>query len=94
MTLLSKLNSATVDEWELHLTSSGYPEFNLIDASASGVIGRRDATALGTSDVLVVATYDGSGSVGGINLYKDAVLVDDTDASTGTYTAMEDTYRY
>lgn len=91
--LLSKLNSASVDEWELSITATnGYPTFDLIDASASGIIGRSHDTDIGTSDVLIVATYDGTRAVTGINIYKNGALVDDgTGGTTGTYTAMEDT---
>ena len=92
-TLVSKQNSASVDEWELHLTvTNGYPTFDLIDASASGIIGRSHDVDIGTSDVFIASTYDGSGAVTGINIYKDAALVDNgTGGTTGTYTAMEDT---
>ena len=93
-TLISKQNSATVDEWELFIeATSGHIAFDLIDASGSTIIGRQDETAIGTSNVFVAATYNGSGAIGGINLYKDVALVDDADsaATTGTYTAMENT---
>ena len=91
MTIVSKSNSATVDEWELSLTSSGHPLFDMIDASSSGSIGRRDATAIGTSDVFLAATYSGSDARPGNNIWVNAAQVDDTDASSGSYTAMEDT---
>ena len=92
-TLVSKQNSATVDEWELHLTATnGYPTLDLIDASSSGIIGRSHDTAIGTSIVFIVATYDGSRSASGIRIYKDAARVDDgVGGSTGAYTAMENT---
>jgi hypothetical protein len=93
-TLVSKMNSATVDEWELFIeVTTGHIAFDLVDASASAFIGRQDETAIGTSAVFIAATYDGSGAIGGINLYKDAALVDDANsaATTGTYVAMEDT---
>lgn len=92
-TLLSKQNSASVDEWELHKTvTNGYLTFDLIDASASGIIGRSFDTDIGTSDTIVAATYDGSRAAVGINLYKDGDLVDNgTGGTTGTYTAIEDT---
>lgn len=37
----------------------------------------------------LVVTYDGSGSTNGINLYKDGVLQDSREGSSGTYVAME-----
>jgi hypothetical protein len=90
-TIISKQNSATVDEWELRLTATnGYPTFDLIDASTSGIIGRSHDVAIGTSWTLIVATYDGSRAVTGINLYKDGAVVDDgAGGTTGTYTAMQ-----
>jgi hypothetical protein len=92
-TLISKQNSASVDEYGLYLTATNsYPTFDLIDASASGIIGRSHDTGIGTSAVFIAATYNGSRAVGGINLYKDAALVDDgVGGTTGSYTAMEDT---
>jgi hypothetical protein len=39
----------------------------------------------------VIATYDGSGVVGGLKLYVDNVDVSDTDGSAGTYVAMHST---
>jgi hypothetical protein len=92
-TLISKQNSATVDEWELHLNTSGHPQFDLIDTSVSAIIGREDQTDIGTAAVFLAATYSGSTLVGGISIYKDAVVVDDnnSDATTGSYIAMEDT---
>lgn len=90
-TILSKLNSASVDEWEVWMDGNGYPVLELIDASSSASISRYDATAFGTDEGLLVTTYDGSRAVTGINIYKDGVLIDDSDNSAGTYTAMEDT---
>lgn len=92
-TLMSKQNSATVDEWELHLTATnGYATFNIIDASASAFISRSHDTDIGTSDVFIAATYDGSGAATGMRIYKDAARVDDgTGDATGAYIAMENT---
>jgi hypothetical protein len=91
MTIASKQNSATAEEWELYLNSSGRPSFNLRDESASANLGRQDATAFGTSWGLAIGTYDGGGSEPGIRVYKDAARVDDTSFSSGSYTAMENT---
>lgn len=78
-----------IGEWALELSSSGAPFFVLTDDSAGATIQRSDATAFGTDWGLLTATYDGSEAVTGIDIYKDAVLVDDTDGSSGFYTAME-----
>jgi len=89
--IIAKENSATAEEWRLELTSSGHPQLVLSDESATASIGRRDATAIGTDWVLLQATYDGSRSAVGIRVYVNAARVDDTDASAGTYVAMENT---
>jgi len=91
--LISKMNSATVDEWDFSITvTNSYPRLELMDASGSVSIAREDQTAIGTSDTLLVATYDGSGDEGGIRIYKDGVRVDDASAGTTplSYEAMED----
>ena len=90
--ILAKESSATAEEWRLGLSGAGHPTFILTDESASATLARRDATALSADAwVLLVCTYDGSGAAAGINVYKDAALVDDTDDSSGTYEAMENT---
>ena len=55
MSILAKENSGTAQEWRLDLTASGHPQLQLTDESASAVLNRRDATAIGTSDVLLAA---------------------------------------
>lgn len=92
-TLISKLNDATTEEYELHLTATnGFPTLDIWDASASAAIGRSHDVDIGTSLVFIAATYNGNGSVSGINLYKNAALVDDgVGGTTGTYVAMENT---
>jgi hypothetical protein len=93
-TLISKQNSGSVDEWELGIeATTGYPQFFLVDASSSNSLGREDQTAIGTSDTLLVATYDGGGDEGGMRIYKDGTRVDDVTAGATplSYVAMEDT---
>ena len=89
--LLTKQDSASVDEWRFGINGSGYFFLELIDASTSANISRRYDTVVGTSDVFLAATYDGSRAEPGINLYLNAVVVDDGTFSSGTYTAMENT---
>ena len=91
MSIVAKAGSASAEEWELELTSSGHPQLSLIDESASASIGRRDATAFGTGWGLLVTTYDGSRTSTGIRIYLNGTRVDDTDNAGGTYTAMENT---
>lgn len=93
--ILAKFDLTTgsqVREWILSLNSADGPEFLLYDESLNAQIGRLDTTALTEGSwVLIVATYDGGGSAGGISIYVDAVRVDDTNNSSGAYTSMENT---
>jgi hypothetical protein len=91
--LICKADGTSAEEWTIHLTgTNGYPRVILNDESENTTIGRLDATAFGTGTWgLLVATYDGSGAVGGLRIYKNGARVDDTDASGGTYEALENT---
>ena len=91
MRLLAKQNSATAEEWVVGLDSLGRPFFQLTDESASATLERSDPTPIGTDWVLLICTYDGSGAQTGMRIYVNAVRVDDTDGSVGSYTAMENT---
>jgi hypothetical protein len=78
-------------EWRFFLTATnGYPTLELYDESANAYIGRQDQTALTANTfTLLIATYDGSGASTGINIYVDAVVLDDADSASGSYVAME-----
>ncbi|KKM64515.1 hypothetical protein LCGC14_1500640 [marine sediment metagenome] len=90
--ILTKRSSSSVREYSFWLNTSDYPELLLWDESLNGTIAVADATALTQGSWAVLgATYDGSGAATGIALYKNALRVDDTDNSTGSYTAMENT---
>jgi hypothetical protein len=90
--IVDKNDSASAEEWDLFLTSDGYPRITCLDESANTTISRSDATAFGTGAWgLLAATYDGSGAAAGLNIWKNAVRVDDTDNSSGTYYALENT---
>lgn len=91
MEFLAKENSAAAEEWRFGLTAAGDPIFVLTDESATATIGRSDATAAGTDWVLLSATYDGSRVLTGVRIYRNAARVDDTNQTTGTYVAMENT---
>ncbi|MHA2244899.1 MAG: LamG-like jellyroll fold domain-containing protein [Candidatus Hodarchaeales archaeon] len=75
-------------EWDLSLTDSGKPAFTLFSDSST-YISRRYNTVVAT-DVFyhLVGVYDGSESTTGLCLYLDGVRVDDTDATSGTYSGM------
>lgn len=78
-------------EWHLHLTN-GRPYLQLHDDSVPSYIARYRNSAI-TNGVwyFLVGTYDGTSAVGGIKIYLDGIQVDDTDDTSGAYTAMEDT---
>ena len=78
-------------EYLLSVSSSGHLQFEMYDESESSTyIGRRDATDMGQGVWNHIAvTYDATEADTGINLYLNGVLVDDTDNSSGSYTAME-----
>ena len=95
-TIISKWNEDTdgqLREWRFYLTiTNGYPRLEQYDESANTYIGREDQTALTANTwTFLAATSDGSGANTGINIYRDAVALDDADASSGTYVAMENT---
>lgn len=78
-------------EWFFRVDSSDMARFQVLDESASAYIARTSA-ALTLSEgswIFLVGTYDGSGLSGGINIYRNAVIVDILDSTAGTYTAME-----
>lgn len=91
MVILGKRDQdATGQEWMFYMDGNGYPTLQLFDDSSTGSIGREDQTALTAATwVLLRGTYDGTASNVGVSVYKDGALVDDANASGGTYTAME-----
>ena len=86
----------TKREWRLQADAAEKVNFILYDESAAASIGRMYNTAL-TADtwMLLVGTYDGTRVAGGIKVYlydgTTKAQVDDTDASAGSYVAMENT---
>ncbi len=68
--------------------------FNLYDNSAVARIGRKYNTALTSFEgqwLHLVATYNGNSSTSGLKVYLNGTRVDDTNSTTGSYTAMENT---
>ena len=73
-------------------TAASKLNFVLADNSNVGWIGRLYNTVLTAYQgnwVFITASYDGSGSDTGINIYINGVAVDDVNNSGGTYVAME-----
>ena len=72
--------------------TNGYPRVELYDESANAYIGREDQTAVTAATwVLLGFHYNGTSANAGIDITKNAALVDDANSSSGTYVAMEDT---
>lgn len=90
-TVLAKYDvTGTLREWRLYFDANDYPTLELYDESADTWIGREDATAFTEGAwAWVIATYDGTGSNAGIRIYVNKARLDDTDASSGAYVAME-----
>ena len=91
--IFSKFDAAgALREYQLVLDAAEKLNLTLYDESTDGYIGRLYNTALGTGSVLMVAgTYNGNAAASGIKLYSAAAQIDDTDYTSGTYVAMEDT---
>ncbi|KKN21008.1 hypothetical protein LCGC14_0929790 [marine sediment metagenome] len=94
-TIISKWNKDTdaeLREWRFYLSATnGYPTLELLDETNNGFIGRQDQTALSSGKHLICGTYSGSGISSGVNIFVDAVDLDDADSESGSYTAMNDT---
>lgn len=71
--------------------------FTLFDVSSGGVVGRKsgDIRATNGKDVLIVGTYDGSETSGGIDIYLASggavTEIDTADVSVAGYAGMENT---
>jgi hypothetical protein len=93
---LSKLDlttGATQREWEIYV-ASGVLSATCRDQSAGASRGRSYSVALEDSGLWVtyIVTYDGLGApLTGMKIYRNGVRIDDTDITSGTYTAMENT---
>ena len=84
-------NATTKTEWQLVYFDDGF-YFELYDGSTTNRIGRSTTTTLtGSTWFHVVATYDGSESASGINIYVDGVDDDDADSNAGTYSGSANT---
>jgi hypothetical protein len=78
-------------EWVV-LRSGNNLYFRVCDGTYTDWIGRVAMTSIYTDQLYhIVCTYDGSGTHGGLKIYIDTVQADDTDQSSGSYTAMQNT---
>lgn len=91
MSLAAKENAASAEEWGFELNASGHAVARLTDESASGTLTATYATPVGTSDVLLGFSYDGSKANTGLRVYVDGANQSITRGSSGSYVAMENT---
>jgi|TARA_Y100000034_G_scaffold37520_1_gene46113 hypothetical protein len=91
MSLVSKANSASAEEYLFQLTGNGYPQLVIYDESATANFSGTYETAAGTDWTLLSASYDGSGSLSSLKNYVDGAPVTTALADSGTYVAMENT---
>jgi len=93
LALLTKAASLTVGEWALYVLATGLLQFLTIDNSAGANRGRAAGSVAMKKGLLqvVIATYAGTGVVGGFAIYLGGVRVDSANITNGTYTSMADT---
>jgi hypothetical protein len=86
------LGAASGKEWWLDTESSGKVCAYVSDKASNGNLHAITDAAL-TNDTwyVLIVTYDGSGSSTGLKIYINGVLPAQTNAETGTYTAMNNT---
>lgn len=92
-------NNSSLKEWYLGTTSGDLLYFQLNDGNGSVRIGRSCSGALTSYQnawVHIAATYDGSGSSTGINIYLTefggtTTAIDTTDYNNGSYVTMDNT---
>lgn len=80
-------------EWSVFVFSNTM-YVRLYDNSTGGYIGRQYNTSIAGdtgSWHTYICTYSGNSSASGVKIYRDGVQVDNTDYTSGSYTAMENT---
>lgn len=81
-------------EWYFQLTSSSGLYFNVTDNSTGGYLMRRDSNSLAPYDnvwTTFTGTYSGSATAAGLKVYINDTETTNSDISSGSYTAMENT---
>lgn len=91
MSLVAKENAASAEEWGFELNASGHAVARLTDESASATLTATYATPVGTSEVLLGLSYNGSKANAGLRIYVDGTNRSIIRGGSGTYVAMENT---
>jgi len=89
--IVSKASGSAAGEYLFWISGTRYVELRLIDDSGNFYIGRRtdaNMAILGIPQVYI-ATYDGTGLVGGIKVFIESAQADTTNSATGGYVGME-----
>lgn len=92
--IASKYQSNLKVEWFFSTDSSDLITFSVYDLDNNNRIGRRYSTpmtALENRWIYLTATYDGSITATGINIYMNATPIDNQDTISGSFTAMHNT---
>jgi hypothetical protein len=89
--IMGKDSNATDREYQVWMSATAF-RFRLFDDSTGGTMTKTlSALPSATTWYHVVCTYDGSSTVGGMKIYLNGAVPSQTDATFGTYTAMENT---
>jgi hypothetical protein len=80
-------------EWNLELQPTGFLHWGIFDQSENAWLFRNTPASTITAGnwYIIVCTYDGSGTVGGLKIYVNGVRVDNASDTGGSYVAMENT---
>ena len=92
--IAEKGTGVSANEYAFFHDSDGKMRFYVFDADDDNSISITATSVISNPEgrlVHMVATYDGSGTTGGVKLFADNVAVAGTPVETGTYVAMEDT---
>jgi hypothetical protein len=81
-------------EWGLFTDANDKLFFNIYDNTAPATLGRSFNTAITADENGIhsyIGTYNGGTLASGIKIYRDGLVVDDTNNTSGTFTTMRNT---